>query len=52
MTRKDWWLGILVLLIALLIQTFVLVHMYQQANEVARTPRRVPTQALTFLKSN
>jgi hypothetical protein len=48
MTRKDWWLGILIVLIALLIQTLVLIHV--RASDVVKTPRPVPTQASnTFL---
>jgi hypothetical protein len=45
MTRKDWWLGIVIVLIALLIQTLVLVRVSRRANDVANAPRRVPTQA-------
>ena len=44
MTRKDWWLGILVVLIALLIQTLVLVH-FSHTSAVAQASHRVPTQA-------
>jgi len=45
MTRKDWWLGILVVLIALLIQTLVLLHFSHHTDDVAQAPHRVPTQA-------
>jgi hypothetical protein len=45
MTRRDWWLGILVLLIALLLQTAVLFYVTRRASEVAHAPRHVPTVA-------
>ena len=35
MTRKDWWLGILIVLIAPLIQTLVLVH-FSHTSDVAQ----------------
>jgi hypothetical protein len=47
MTRRDWWLGILVLLIALLLQTVVLIYVTRRASEVAHAPRHVPTVALS-----
>ena len=44
MTRKDWWLGILVVLIGLVIQTLVLIHVTGARND-AKAPHPVPTQA-------
>ena len=46
MTRKDWWLGILLLLTALVVQTLVLLHFSRDASDAAQAPRRVPTFAL------
>jgi hypothetical protein len=36
MTRKDWWLGILVILIALIIQTMVLARITRPDAPVAQ----------------
>jgi hypothetical protein len=47
MTRRDWWLGVLVVVIALLLQTVVLIYITRRASEVAHTPRHVPTVALS-----
>ena len=48
MTRKDWWLGILIVLIALLIQTVVLIHV---SRDVAKVAHPVPTQALNSISN-
>ena len=36
MTRKDWWLGILVILIALIIQTMILARITRPDAPVAK----------------
>ena len=43
MTRKDWWLGVLLVLLALVVQTLVLIHSNREAIRAASAPRRVPT---------
>jgi hypothetical protein len=45
MTRKDWWLGISLVLVALVIQTLILVYVTRHSSESAQTPRSVPTFA-------
>ena len=42
MTRRDWWLGIGIILLALLIQTFILIRV-NRPNE--STPRAKPLSA-------
>ena len=42
MTRRDWWLGIGIILLALLIQTFILIRV-NRPNE--STPRARPLSA-------
>jgi hypothetical protein len=46
MTRRDWWLGILLLLLALIVQTLVLLHFSRPGTDTAQAPRRVPTLAV------
>jgi hypothetical protein len=46
MTRKDWWLGVLLVLAALLVQTFVLIQANRAAIETALALRPMPTDAM------
>jgi hypothetical protein len=46
MTRKDWWLGIGVILLALLIQTAILLYVGQRNRD--DKPRAKPLTAFLF----
>jgi hypothetical protein len=43
MTRRDWWLGVLLVLVALVIQTLVLIYTNREAIKATSSLRLVPT---------